>query len=322
MIMRRVFWCIAAAALTAALGIYLAADQASRHPDSFLGQSVIAFYRSAVQYNPVFAFQAARTAFRATPTAACTPAGCCADDEPPCAAPDLSQCRLPGRIVLQEEDCQTSFTPDSAPTEEEIQLTGALVELVPPPTIMDAADEIPACIEPADFILPAGDEPDRIMPRADDDGAPAVMPYADEDETKETDNDLIHFLNQCLRALVASDDCEKSEFPSGGQPPDCREDPNRHLQYPGCPYVCPHSRNYCPYSGRSVVPENVCPPLDRDVPPAPDRLEKKPASPTKPRNIPQEAEESEVRPRHPEVDTMEFRPTEDAKPGEFGLIPF
>jgi hypothetical protein len=90
---------------------------------------------------------------------------------------------------------------------------------------------------------------------------------------------------------------EQSHVSRPGDPPNCREDPDYNQQYPGCPHLndCPHKK----------APKNDTPKTDEDS---------------------QEPRDQSAAPRNgtdrpARIDTTEFRPS-DARPGEFGRIPF
>jgi hypothetical protein len=132
--------------------------------------------------------------------------------------------------------------------------------------------------------------------------------------------------NQPL-AVPEDGSSEESEM-HPGTPPDCREDPHHDQQYPGCPYMggCPGNM-HCP-------------------PPAPTELDMPKAKKKKKDMKPEAAEDTGIRrmkyeefatpaavhpihpdrqdwvPAAPKIDTMEFRHSEDAKPGEFDPRPF
>jgi hypothetical protein len=286
--------------------VYLAADHASRHHDSCAGRVAIAAYQAAVYHNPVY--RAAQAASGNT-TAAVGTTPRCKSGESPCTAVCIqveadaatinpSAHRLPGSIGLREEEAEPSALElDWGPG-------GVAVELVPPPRVVSCH----SCV--------SGEECEQlpVVPRVLDDETPAFMPYAEEPEPH---GGFLGFWKQMIRKLSSSGvgfkDCcqekEENEAPNYGKPPECREDPYHSQQYPGCPAsVCPHHRNYCPHSGRMIVPAVV-----------PEPQSETGAAARRARFL-DESEECEARPKHPEVDTMEFRPT-DAKPGEFRLVP-
>lgn len=288
--MRKLFWSCALAAVAGAAGVYAAASHACHEPNSTVGQFVIGVYRGVLQSNPVFAMAQTYSGDGCARCADQPAAPCCAAVElrvgttPTDEPVDLGAYRLPGRIVIEDEPYTT---------------VGALVELIPSPRLDDplgGAEE--------------SEEPERILPPTVD-TAPDVMPHAD-GEVRRVDEPF-----PPARAPIAAPSApaqeEQSEAPDYGRPPDCREDPHHYQQYPGCPHTgCPHQQMYCPYSGK---PMGVAP-QSRVETPKPEQLS------ARPRHLPEGFEESEPgRKRARRVDTMEFRPS-DAKPSEFGLMPF
>jgi hypothetical protein len=147
-----------------------------------------------------------------------------------------------------------------------------------------------------------------LMPYVTDDGTPLRMPYADENEDGDagqagTDSDdgtswwkrLFH-----MRA-------PEGRVPGGEEPSeadgtsDFREDGHYHEHYPGCPYTgrCHPDSSARPdrkRNGKGEVGEEQEPPAEPETP------GKRPHSKGCPAG--------EVCPRHPEVDTMEFRPSD------------
>jgi hypothetical protein len=95
--------------------------------------------------------------------------------------------------------------------------------------------------------------------------------------------------------------------------PNCQEDPAYDHQYPSCPFMsCPY-----PYAHHAVVTTNDA------VQPKKKKTRKKPA--TSPQGQPATKKpgcgEGATCPGHPDVDTMEARPS-DVEPGPFGDGPF
>ena len=302
MSMRKVWWSCTALAVAAAAGTYLAADYARCHHDSFLGRVVVGAYHAALHANPLFAVSQALRGSHPAPAApgevarAVGASGAAEEAAEPPEETVIHRHRLPGRIVINEEEPINEGPIQTGSIDcgqEPPMLSGAAIELIAPPT--ELPDDATVMGEPA------------FMPRAADDDAPATMPYAEADE--EFSSFWMHVFGQALGGDCCKE--EASEPPSGAEPPECREDPHYHLHYQGCPYyICPQQRNYCPYSGQPVIPP-------AEPRPQPEAEGGKPA---RPRAL-EGWEESETCPKHPTVDTMEFRPS-DAKPEEFGLVPF
>jgi hypothetical protein len=326
--MRKLFWCGVLAAVAAAGGVYLSASHASRHPESVIGRAAIGAYRGLEWMHPAHAvgqLMTGRGCESSTTGAGCGAVVSCAAIEmvvaeecaetPSCPPLDLGQCRLPGRIIINEQE--------EARQVAEWPLTGAVIELVPAPRMIDEAiEEDVEPIRSTGVVVPPPpplpelflqtEEP--LMPPADD-SAPAIMPPAQEEPSSVTDPlESLRKFSRKPDVPAESKQDEESEQPDYGRSPECREDPHHSQLYPGCPHsICPQSRNYCPYSGRPIA---VAP----QTPAMPERLEKKADRPASPRFL-DEAEESEERTGSRGVDTMEFR-SDDARPEEFGLIPF
>ncbi len=128
--------------------------------------------------------------------------------------------------------------------------------------------------------------PRRLMPFTDEEGgARRYMPYADESEEAPIQ----------LTGAIHSE-----------EPPLAQEDPTIPYQYPGCLYLGP-----CPGSEKKGSP---APPKAKESPSTPGRDRGADARPsglkyhvTLKKSVPIEDDSS---PKHPEVDTMEFRPSD------------
>lgn len=328
MIQRKLFWCCAALAVAAAGAGYLAAGHAHRNPESCLGRAVIAVYQSVSNRNPLHALgeaagghtsqvaqvmtggpcdepgrvSCAALEFQVTdgrPTSARLPEGACP-------VIDLGQCRLPGRIIINEEEEPRRTAAVTPP--EMFHLTGAAVELLPLPTLVgdETVGEPPLYRFEGDAI--------RIMPRAADD-ARALMPRAADDAPGQG-GDIPELWKQYLRKAVEAESSqeEQSEPRKPGQPPDLRENPDHHLDYPGCPNLGDPHRNTCPYTGRSAAPT----PKQEEKP-----RKSESAEPQAQREPPTwfGIRKSQRRFPQPEADTTEFRPS-DANGYKLGGIPF
>jgi hypothetical protein len=172
-----------------------------------------------------------------------------------------------------------------------------------------------------------------VMPHVEDTAdVPAVMPRLEEECTEPAEKEakgeckdeckcLFSFWMGLFKDAVgpdSGDTHEQSEKINEGMPPDCQEDPAIHHQYPGCPYGgcsgCPGCPG-CP--GRCPTPSKPEPKVDetQDAVPPNQAPEHKPAAVTP------DAGTEDV-PSHPEVDTTEFRPRQDAHKGEFDPRPF
>lgn len=122
---------------------------------------------------------------------------------------------------------------------------------------------------------------------------------------------------------------EESESIAPGTPPDCREDPHREHHYPHCPYMggCPRGMHHVPPPAvtepavkvkkkkKAVKKDKIDPAVKQT------KLEQvEPVMPIRSATAPEWKDEGSY-PNEPEVDTMEFRPS-DAKPGEFEPRPW
>jgi hypothetical protein len=145
-----------------------------------------------------------------------------------------------------------------------------------------------------------------MLPCVDENDLPDFMPYAE--DAPKMESQVFQFwisLFSSSKPAPASTN-EEAEPVVPATKPDCREDPNHHFQDAGCPFIGP-----CP-AGRCRTPETI-----KDVP----RMQLEPQEPEMGlnavrllnRRIPCMLEPmDEKTPVHPEVDTMEFRPS-DAK---------
>jgi len=94
---------------------------------------------------------------------------------------------------------------------------------------------------------------------------------------------------------------EEAEPSHPSRPANCQEDPSYDLQYPGCPYTGPRSGKQTPNDPLLPLQEH------KGVSPSNLMMQPKPKL-------------NEEVPAHPEVDTMEFRPS-DAQDGDFDPHP-
>ena len=112
------------------------------------------------------------------------------------------------------------------------------------------------------------------------------------------------------------------------EPPQCLEDPAYQHQYPGCPYTGKSDKSVQPKAIDSIPsakPKNPMKTSADDLKQGSTDLPKiewgKYELPARLRQLlPGEGNESGNEPTHPEVDTMEFRPS-DARQGEFNPRP-
>jgi hypothetical protein len=172
------------------------------------------------------------------------------------------------------------------------------------PDIMPRCDEDEEC----PHTMPrchADEKCPKSMPSCtEEEEVPAVKPTAEEAETK--DRCIFSFWMSLFKNAAKSEPAEEAEPMPSAEPPNCKEDPAYHYQYPGCPYT-----GVCPYSGKSVSDSMDAPKPEEKKSPM---SEPAPAGKRGHRNVPscKDPPGSEDTPVHPEVDTMECRPS-DAK---------
>jgi hypothetical protein len=208
-------------------------------------------------------------------------------------APDYT----PPPIVIRE---------DEPPVAEPSELGGAAAWPV------DAATGV-ARMPHADGAVPQEQVPDPAplaaptMPYCTD-NATAVphMPPADEDETRATP---AYAWSEFLKACGASTGASVVPQPARERT-DCQEDVHYHDHYSGCPYTGP---------GEAVPPAAGKKPWHApggdDCCPSPLRRNARPRT-----GKPGPKQGAEDCPRHPEVDTMEYRPS-DGGLNEYGTVP-
>jgi hypothetical protein len=309
--MRKVFWCGCLVAAVAAALVYVVADYATEHPDSFTGRCAAGLYRAVTDYNPVLLVSHA-TAGRIY-DAVQEKVSCCDEERPVCPA--------------ASEECEAPATPEPVEPVEVIDLTQ-------PPATPGAGEEESGIRagSPAGPVTPETVPPlpiqerNAAVPTPASPEVPATMPYAEDSEKgaeslKDYWQDLFREATETLKAEPKPGAGEESESINEGKAPDCREVPDYHHPYP----ECPHAGSYCPYTGRTYPPEESATPAGEEesepkAPPAkPDRLRKKKAGDKKPAE-PKPQTGSLETPSRTEVETLEFRPT-DARDGDFDRKP-
>jgi hypothetical protein len=171
-----------------------------------------------------------------------------------------------------------------------------------------SADPLPGIeASPQDGLEFSAESPDLsqiMLPCLDEDDLPDFMPYAE--DNKATGPSFFEFWVGLFRqpTPVTSGATEEAEPIIPAIKPECREDPNHPYQDAGCPFMGP-----CP-AGRRRSPEPI---------PVMPKMEAEPQLDVEVlglwhRRLPcmVESSNAEESPVHPEVDTMEFRPS-DAK---------
>jgi hypothetical protein len=220
-----------------------------------------------------------------------------------------------------------------------LPLAGALelpAAALAPPIVINEDDPLhePIMCEPGNdqkldltaFQVQAGLNPEvpsntcpMVMPYCtDEDEAPAQMPYATDDEPaagytsekQDRDSWFFRIWSNLLPKKVASEEAppEDTDVLCPDQCPgmgDCKEDSHYHHQYPGCPHTV------CPYTGRSYPDEAMTPPSSNAAPSGSEEgSETKPAPKKMMHKSKKVDSEQDGCPKHPDVDTMEFRPSD------------
>jgi hypothetical protein len=202
--MRKLVWCGAACAVAAAVAVYLAADYAAKHPDSYLGRCATAAAYLGAQSNPftlagtMIGQQGATTAARVGAGAVCGVLGCdgAGDDMAEIQKP-AEACEPEERVEMREpeeadEPLDEPIRPEILPQEPlpgdredppEVlangEMTLSTVPVMPMQTEepMPDTDEHHESFEPCERV-PACMPPDEEMPER-------IAPPADQETTAE-----------------------------------------------------------------------------------------------------------------------------------------
>ncbi len=330
--MRKMVRIGAVAVAASAVFFYLAASYALHHPHSLLMQCLVTSFHLGTDHNPFFEVgqTVGKTAYR------------------------VAQAEVTESDMATEEEEQLLCVPPDTPAGEESKPSAIPPEnrdfiirtikgdLHPAPLAHNSETtrrDLPMPMFGAPELCLPGPTDDedypKFMPGCLDDDAPAVPPMADNPEGKSSTDPLFKFwLGLFESAAQEADDMnaaepqEESHYFHDEEPPQCLEDPAYQHQYPGCPFT-------------GKCPEQCDPPkITVPVPAVKPKPGKKPSGaqmkpngqfestghmmdpkkyelPARLRQLlPSDSTEAEEEPAHPEVDTMEFRPT-DARPGEF-----
>jgi hypothetical protein len=332
--MRKLFWCCAGAGVLAG-GLMLAALQACRHPDSFVSRCAVAASGVTVLINPAgvagpvaerllqvwhpegageesAAREPDEEAIPDDPIPAPEPAGV-AEAPPPPAGPEKPAAG-PAPIVIPEEDPEpVAAGPRPGAKEAE---TGAEHDVPTPPSAreMSAPQAGTGAGEPAEesVAVPARTGPMTMPYCADEEVSPGPMPYATDrvEEPAEARQEEItqhawRFLKDLFRTKTPGKAApEGSTKRPGSDPvgaPDCREDRHHHEQAPACPCTgCSHATTPRACQRRPPVTDSG---EEESEEPGPRKTHGQ-THPFK------DGEGDEGCPAHPEVDTMEFRPSD------------
>jgi hypothetical protein len=316
--MRKLIWCGAAAGVLLAGGLYTAWQHARSHPDSLAGRCLVGASGAAIFLNPLVG-----------------------------AGPLLEHAVHHWRAEGGSEECVEIAPGDEARWHEEPVCVGQEGEHVEVAKLdVAGAMELPAAeppAGPAPIVIPEDDPPPAavaeedgnvapvatpnatiemdaeaalpaVMPYCEDGRAPAPgrMPYADEgaEPTGAADARPAPSKRECLAAYFkklfqkhAAPSATTEAEEDSGTKGEGEADYHRYHHHTGCP------ANYCPYTGR-CYPEPASPPcLKKSHGGAEDS--EAPAKPGK------GCDKGEGCPKHPEVDTMEYRKS-DGRLDDYG----
>lgn len=315
--MRKLFWGGAALAVLAASVVYLAASHTSRHPTSWVGRTLIAVYRVADAINPLSLGSQTASSRATRPIIPSPDVPPDADfsqeaEEPlmeqgqfkPAGFPDFNGHRLPGQIIIsdgEEFGVEIGTEVTLFPRDAHDFIGPPPVEDVPP--AIQVTDYIPSTMS---YVEDEDDEAEHFLWEYLRDFfriEEVILGGTEKEEQTETLFRPLGFTpyhDSHPPSCPYTGGCPyphgyrlpvrpvpSSQEEQGIDPPACKEDPNYHQQYPGCPYTGPRS------TGQPSTPA-----IKEVLPPAPAK-----------------------KPERSEVDTMEFRRS-DAKPDEFRRIPF
>lgn len=326
------------ATAAAAVFFYLAATYALRHPESLLTQCVITSFHLGTDNNALYKVgrSVGRTAFRIAQIETADSDMTTEEEEqllcvPPEPLP-VEEAKEPSVISPEQREFIIRTIKEQLPSHQIISDSNGNSRKLPLPLF----NPPPLCMPPEE----CDEDYPKIMPPCTDDGNGSKnMPRAAE---LKRDNDSLFEFWQGLFDSTSKDDetmgapeaqPEKHYF-HDEEPPQCLEDPAYQHQYPGCPFT-----GKCPGMKQSDSPLMIDP--VPDIKPKKSKksleIERKANSKADPgcqmsnpskyelparlrQLLPGDSTEAEEEPSHPEVDTMEFRPS-DAHPGEFNPKP-
>lgn len=324
----------AVAAAAAAVFFYLAAGYALHHPESLLTQCVVTTFHLGTDHNPFFRIgqSVGRAAYRVAQAEAlaadmtgeeeeqlvCVPEEPIPVQDEPNSHSIISPEQRDFIIHTIQEQLAASHVDADSPTQSRLLPMPRFAEpelCVPPPLEQEQFPTfMPSCSDEGDFLVDTSKTPEK---RSND----ALFQFwlgLFQDVAKE-DSDM-----------NGTEPQDASHYFHDEEPPQCLEDPAYQHQYPGCPYT-----------GKSILDKSTQPkeidsitntkPKSRHK--TPDGVMKQEDStdlpkiewgkyelPARLRQLLPEVNESADEPTHPEVDTMEFRPS-DARRGEFNPRP-
>jgi hypothetical protein len=289
--MRKLFWCCTAAGVLAAGGVCAVARYACC-PESLVYRSAAAV---AALMHPLAGLgltAAGRCARGPAAEETATRAGLDEDDDVP-GEP------TPAPIVIREEGPAVE---ESEPPQAQDHCTepGATGTLCPPATV----EQTPPC-------------PMTMPYCTDEEARPAavpVMPQADESPLAREAKTLFQFWVDAFGNAKEETGGEETAEPARADgAPNCQEDAHYHEHYSGCPYTGYHLPSQrCPVTPARAVPGKRQ---------GEDECSEEPAPKKHKAHYPGKCGKGEECPKHPDVDTMEYRRS-DGGLNEYGPGPF
>jgi hypothetical protein len=295
--MRTFLWCAATAALAVG-GTYWATEYGHRNPQSFLGHCV---EQSACGCRAVeFTLPDEPMPIGEEPSSTADAGLNAVVQLPP---PEV----LPIPVVIPDEDERQEDEGIPLPLgDTRMEDGGFFVTSGPFNSFKGGNDQEVYCpipeVQPVSLFMPYCVDDAPRMPYADDDEKGCCEELTEQEAAEATDRFLRFWLNLFSNGEPGT--AEESE-PAGKS--DCKEDPNRHEQYPGLPFTG---------GVRNPVRPATPPPAFLPLLPEPTPRKSKPADEIYEKGS-SKAEPSLGRPC---VDTMEFRPS-DARANEFRIGP-
>jgi hypothetical protein len=228
------------------------------------------------------------------------PAASDAGPTPAAAADPAPTSPAPPPIVIREEE---------PPAAEQCEPDAGTNESAAGRTMVAASTDFPARPSPVAEDRVAAAPPrmpycgENVAPEA-----PAAAPHMPRaDQGPADDSSWAEFIEACGWPLTPEESIEAAKAPDG--PATCREDPRRHDDYSGCP--CPNAARTVPVSGKRGAP------VDKGADTCGKPSAKDGPQMYKAHHPGDWKKREEDCPRHPEVDTMEYRRT-DGGLNEYG----
>jgi hypothetical protein len=293
--MRKLFWCCTAVGVVFGTGVFAGVRYAAHHPKLILARGVISAC-AAIPVAPgsLFPWTCPAQPSEATPD----PVASCA---PVIRAEFLTPSRTPAPIVIQEDDLPAVDASEEQDSGGPADHGPCPAALCPPATAEASQLHGPV---PADYAEEHAPTCRTVMPYCTDDEADAMskphMPYAEELSAPERPHSF-------WMGLL--------EGPHQGALAPCQEDGHSFEHYSGCPYIAPSKTDRRP---KPPVPA-VAPPRRSGQ----DECSDEPVPTPKVHKVKYQGgpPSREDCPRHPEVDTMEYRKS-DGGLHEYGPGPY